>query len=86
MADFDKSQITTKPQSWTDTDFTVRYKGVYAGVVKKTLEADYYICAVSMERDGEPILKQCGRSDSIEKGAEDVAYQFWLITETSGAA
>ncbi len=82
MACFDRGAITQKPQLWFDSDVTVRYKGVRAGVVKRARGGDYYVCLLSMEWDGQSFLQQCSRSDSIDQGADVVAHRFWLLNET----
>jgi hypothetical protein len=78
MKQFDEQKVQIEPVYGSRGDATVRYAGRYAGCVKKIREGEYS-CAVSMERDGQRILQAFGRSDSIESGARDVAYQWFLI-------
>ena len=81
MAKFDESLVTTQVVAGIDqdTEARVRYDGQYAGIVKKADNSDYFICAVSMERDGQIIQQECDRADSIEQGAKYVGQQFFLM-------
>ena len=82
MACFDRGAIIIKRRLWFDSDVTVWYKGVRAGVVKMAAGGDDYVCLLSMEWNGQSILQQCSRSDSIEQGADIIAHRFWLRNET----
>ena len=75
--EFDKSKITTEPAPWNETDVRVRYDGEYAGVVQLE-EPGLYGCAVNVQRKGHQMLQAIGQSSTLEQGAEDVAYQWWL--------
>ena len=82
MADFDRGAISTEPRLGFNTDITVRYKGVFAGVVTKAAAGDYYVCLLGMKSGGQSYLQQCSQSDSTEQAAEVIAHRFWLLNET----
>lgn len=73
----DRSKLVIERVAWNERDYTVRYAGDYVGCIKLVGDNDYQI-AVSMQRKKEKILQECGRADSIETGAEAVAYH-WLL-------
>jgi hypothetical protein len=84
MIAVDNTKLEIEPVPWSDTDRTIRYGGHYVGCVKMIREGEYQ-CAVSMLRKGEQILQECGRADSVESGAHNVAYQWLLIREHDNA-
>jgi hypothetical protein len=81
MEDIDPKEIEIESTYPAGRNFTIRYRGHYAGSIERQQNGEY-ACAVDMERHGQKVLQRFGRSDSKEGAAESVVRQ-WLLSNTA---